>query len=112
MDTTPIKGADLQSAINTSVAGARKSEAKFVKAAETVVNNFAEAGNKLTERFEGARESSQEISADAVATTNEVSDDPTQGIVDMKIAQRAYEASLKTFKVADEMQQTLLDIKA
>jgi len=87
------------SALTTAVKGAQKAQTDFSNAATDLVNTYSAAANVV---------SGADLSPEAFLAAS----DPVSPVVDMKVSQRAYEASLTVFSAVNDMEDALLDIKA
>ena len=103
-----VKIHNTSSAVKSSINGAKKNEQAFAKAAIDVVNGYAAASNQLAAQFEGQGN----LDNDTFLASSSDLKDPIFGMIDMKAAQHGYEASLKAFRTASEMEESLMDIMA
>lgn len=86
-------------ALSTSVKGAQDASVRFSQSASDVVKSYAAAANMVS-------------GADMSPETLAAASDPISPMLNMKTSQLAYEASLKVFKTASDMEDSALDILA
>lgn len=84
-------------ALTTAVKGAQKAETRFAQSANDLIQSYAAGANVVS-------------GADMSPETLAAASDPISPMIDMKTSQRAYEANLKVFSAANEMEDSLLDI--
>lgn len=102
LNTPPLRSG---SALEYSLTGINRSREQFYQSAVEVIDGFAAQANKMSA-------GGGETALSSASFVSAVATDPSVGIVDMIQAQRAFEANLKTFQAADEMEQSALDILA
>jgi flagellar hook-associated protein FlgK len=101
----------MSNAMNVGLAGLRAAETRVQVRAQNIVNWLSEDYRPLeTEQMTDAHGApAVRVSRPPELTGDFPFVDIEAEIVDMQMAQRAYEASAKVIRTADEMSKTLLD---
>lgn len=105
--TDLVTNNSLGGALQTAVKGMQKTGNDFHQAATDVVNNGVEASNAIN-----VANNPELASETFLSTASHDTPSLESSVINMMQAQRSYEANLAVFKVADELQEELLDIKS
>tara|TARA_B100000614_G_C14269513_1_gene378623 strand:- start:269 stop:601 length:333 start_codon:yes stop_codon:yes gene_type:complete len=101
------RATNVASTLSTAVQGAKAAETKFHGAAVDVVNSYAQAANSIT----AAGNNDVELES-STFLASQADKGILSSLVDMKFAETAFKANLKVVSVAQEMEESTLNIIA